>query len=93
MVTLVPNSCTGRVIPKSAFEAVAEVLLPMIREYYATEEGRRAFAEWKANQPEAKKIHYNETIKGEAVTASPLSHKLTLSKNQIITRIHCLVVV
>ena len=80
MVTLVPNSATGRVIPKAAFEAVAEVFLPMIREYYATEEGRRAFAEWKAKQPEAKKKYHNETIKGEAVTASPLSHKWTIRR-------------
>jgi|GEM_PF-210933 len=74
MVTLVPNSATGRVIPKSAYEYVAKVLLPMIQEYYATEEGRRAFAEWKAKQPDANKIHLYENIKGEAVNASPLSH-------------------
>jgi hypothetical protein len=35
-------------------EALARVILPSIREYYESEEGRRALAEWKAAQ-EARK--------------------------------------
>jgi len=52
MVTMVPNSCTGKVIPKAAFEAVAEVLLPMIQEYYSHEDNCQKFRDWQAKQQE-----------------------------------------
>ena len=34
-------------IPEHAIEAIARVLLPDILAYYESEEGQRAFAEWK----------------------------------------------
>jgi hypothetical protein len=33
-------------IPDHGIEALAHCFLPAIREYYETEEGRKAFAEW-----------------------------------------------
>jgi hypothetical protein len=33
-------------IPDHEIEALARCFLPAIREYYETEEGKRAFAEW-----------------------------------------------
>jgi hypothetical protein len=44
----------GTGIPKHEVEALARVILPSIREYSESEEGRRAFAEWKATR-EARK--------------------------------------
>ncbi|MCL2109941.1 MAG: hypothetical protein FWH20_11435 [Oscillospiraceae bacterium] len=37
-------------IPNSAIEALARCLLPAIRSYFESEEGRREYAEWKAQQ-------------------------------------------
>ena len=34
-------------IPEHAIEAIARVLLPDILAYYESEDGQRAFAEWK----------------------------------------------
>jgi len=42
----------------------------IIQEYYSTEEGKRAFAEWKAKQ-QALKEPYSHEIEGEASNASP----------------------
>ena len=37
-------------IPEHAIETVARCILPDIRAFYESEEGRREFAEWKARQ-------------------------------------------
>ena len=37
-------------IPPHAIEAIARCILPDIIAYYETEEGQRAFREWKATQ-------------------------------------------
>ena len=47
-------------IPEHAIEAIARVLLPDILAYYESEEGQRAFAEWK-KQRDAKKTEDKET--------------------------------
>ena len=41
-------------IPEHAIEAVARVLLPDILAYYESEEGQRAFAEWKEQRDAGK---------------------------------------
>lgn len=41
-------------IPDHVFESLARCFLPAIRAFYATEEGRREFAEWKAAQEKEK---------------------------------------
>ena len=37
-------------IPDYALESLARCALPLMREFYATEEGRRYFEEWKAKR-------------------------------------------
>jgi hypothetical protein len=37
-------------VPADAIEALARCLLPTIRSYYESDEGKAAFAEWKAQQ-------------------------------------------
>jgi len=41
-------------IPDHVFVSLARCFLPAIRAFYATEEGRREFAEWKAAQEKEK---------------------------------------
>ena len=41
-------------IPDYAYKSMASCLLPIIQRYYETEEGQRAFEEWKAKQQEEK---------------------------------------
>lgn len=36
--------------PREAYETMARYFLPRIQEYYRTEEGQKAFADWKAQQ-------------------------------------------
>jgi hypothetical protein len=40
----------GNTIPDAALEALARRLLPAIRFYFESEEGRREFAEWQAQE-------------------------------------------
>ena len=35
-------------IPEYVFESLARSLLPLIQKYYESEDGKKAFAEWKA---------------------------------------------
>ena len=37
-------------IPEYVFESLARSLLPVIQKYYESEDGKKAFAEWKAKQ-------------------------------------------
>ena len=74
MATKVHKTSNGMEIPDWAIKSMADCLLPIIRRYYATEEGKRVFAEWKAKQLATKEIPNKETTKGEASNASPLSH-------------------
>ena len=39
-------------IPDDALEALARCLLPAIRSYFESEEGRREFAEWQSRSTE-----------------------------------------
>jgi len=41
------NNCQ---VPVNAIEALARCLLPVIRSYFASDEGMAAFAEWKSQQ-------------------------------------------
>lgn len=38
------------IVPKHEWEAMARVLLPDIRAFFESEEGKREFAEWEAQQ-------------------------------------------
>jgi hypothetical protein len=42
-------------VPDNEIEALARCFLPAIREYYETEEGKRAFAEWEQGRGESRK--------------------------------------
>jgi len=42
------NDKRSDAIPDDALEALARCLLPAIRSFYESEEGRREFAEWQA---------------------------------------------
>ena len=37
-------------IPEFVYESLARSLLPVIQKYYESDEGKRAFAEWKAKK-------------------------------------------
>lgn len=37
-------------IPEYVFESLARSLLPVIQKYYESEDGKNAFAEWKATK-------------------------------------------
>ena len=37
-------------IPEYVYESLARSLLPVIQKYYESEEGKNAYAEWKAKQ-------------------------------------------
>ena len=37
-------------IPEYVFESLARRLLPVIQKYYESEDGKKAFAEWKAKK-------------------------------------------
>lgn len=50
----IPQNDLG--IPAYQMESLARVLLPVLREYLASDEGRRDYAEWKAK----KEVHENE---------------------------------
>lgn len=41
---------TQMVIPDFEIDAIARVLLPALRTFYASEEGQASFEEWKRNQ-------------------------------------------
>ena len=43
-------------IPDYAFKSMAACLLPIIQKYYETDEGKRMFEEWKAQQNNEKKL-------------------------------------
>ena len=44
----IPNSVDAAEIPEYVFESLARSLLPVIQKYYESEDGKKAFAEWKA---------------------------------------------
>lgn len=44
------NSMDEVEIPEYVFESLARSLLPVIQKYYESEDGKKAFAEWKANK-------------------------------------------
>ena len=46
----------GTGIPRHEVEALARLLLPDIRAFYESEEGKREFAEWKARQETKKQL-------------------------------------
>ena len=42
-------------IPEFVYESLARSLLPVIQKYYESDEGKRAFAEWKKQKETAEK--------------------------------------
>ena len=48
--TNIPNSVDATEIPEYVFESLARSLLPVIQKYYKSEDGKKAFAEWKAKK-------------------------------------------
>jgi len=42
-----PMSNSGMDIPDYVFESLARCLLPRVQQYYESEEGKKALAEWK----------------------------------------------
>ena len=42
----------GSKVPQHEIDALADCLLPAIQKYYASEEGKREFEEWKAAKSE-----------------------------------------
>ena len=48
-------------IPKDKVEAIAEMILPDIIAFFQTDEGKKAFEEWKKEQEEKQKREGGET--------------------------------
>ena len=48
--TNIPNSVDATEIPEYIFESLARSLLPVIQKYYESEDGKKAFADWKAKK-------------------------------------------
>ncbi len=46
----IQNSMDVVEIPEYVFESLARSLLPVIQKYYESEDGQKAFAEWKAKK-------------------------------------------
>ena len=46
----IQNSMDATEIPEYVFESLARSLLPVIQKYYESEDGKKAFAEWKAKK-------------------------------------------
>lgn len=46
----IQNSMDAAEIPEYVFESLARSLLPVIQEYYESEDGKKAFSEWKAKK-------------------------------------------
>ena len=46
------NTCPVEIIPDYVFESLALCALPIIQAYYESEEGKKAFEEWKKMTPE-----------------------------------------
>ncbi|MBR6040315.1 MAG: hypothetical protein IKP38_07545 [Clostridia bacterium] len=44
------TTCPADGIPDYVFESLAHCALPIIQAYYETEEGRKAYEEWKAKR-------------------------------------------
>lgn len=44
----IQNSMDASEVPEYVFESLARSLLPLIQKYYESEDGKKAFAEWKA---------------------------------------------
>ena len=44
------NECPVNNIPDYVFESLARCALPIIQAYYESEEGRKAYEEWKAQR-------------------------------------------
>ena len=46
----IQTSVDAAEIPEYVFESLARSLLPVIQKYYESENGKKAFAEWKATK-------------------------------------------
>ena len=46
----IQNSMDAVEIPEYVFESLAQSLLPVIQKYYKSEDGKKAFVEWKAKK-------------------------------------------
>ncbi len=50
-----PNDINSAEVPEFVYESLAKSLLPVIQKYYESDEGKRAFAEWKEKKEAAEK--------------------------------------
>lgn len=46
----IQSSMDAAEIPEYVFESLARSLLPVIQKYYESEDGKKAFSEWKAKK-------------------------------------------
>jgi len=49
------NDVNSAEIPEFVYESLAKSLLPIIQKYYESDEGRKAFADWKEKKKAEKK--------------------------------------
>lgn len=56
----IPRNDLG--IPEYEMESLARILLPIMQEYLASEEGKRDYAEWKARKKDGAKGATNKEI-------------------------------
>ena len=54
------NDVNAAEIPEFVYESLARSLLPVIQKYYESDEGKRAFAEWKRKRSCGERFYINE---------------------------------
>ena len=59
----IPRNDLG--IPEYEMESLARILLPVIQEYLASEEGKRDYAEWKARKKDSAQNATNKETPNE----------------------------
>jgi len=58
MAKVTPKSSDGNVIPDSKIEELARCLLPEIQRFFGSEDGKREFERWRAEQAHTEKEVY-----------------------------------
>ena len=66
----IQNSMDAAEIPEYVFESLARSLLPLIQKYYESEDGKKAFAEWK-QRINLRTVHLHKESGRIAIIGSP----------------------
>ncbi len=65
------NDVNSAEIPEFVFESLARSLLPVIQKYYESDDGKKAFAEWKEKKEDVETVHLHKETGRIAMIGSP----------------------